>query len=107
MRSVRRILAPVLACIAILGLSTVAHGQEEISRIAGLSAWYRADNVARAADGTLTALNDDAQGRARPARWRQAAGMAVAYAAKASADVHQVVTAHLRARLRAEGGYLP
>jgi len=54
--------ASVLACIAFLGLPTVTHSQEEILRIAGLSAWYRADNVARAADGTLTALNDAAEG---------------------------------------------
>ena len=54
--------ASVLACIAFLGLPTVTHSQEEILRIAGLSAWYRADNVSRSADGTLTALNDASKG---------------------------------------------
>jgi hypothetical protein len=86
--------ALALACIAILGLSTVSHGQEEISRIAGLSAWYRADNVARAADGTLTALNDASQG-----------GRHVAAGAKAPKLIERAING--RPALRFLGGESP
>ena len=84
----------VLACIAFLGLSAVAHAQEEISRIAGLSAWYRADNIARAADGTLTALNDASQG-----------GRHVAAGAKAPKLIERAING--RPALRFLGGESP
>jgi hypothetical protein len=54
----RTSLALLAAWIVCCIFPPLALSQDAISGIAGLSAWYRADNVVRDANGALTVLND-------------------------------------------------
>ena len=59
--------AIIMVLIALLPHYTqaaAAGGQEDVAGIAGISAWYRADSIARSSKGAMTALND-CSGRGR------------------------------------------
>lgn len=56
MKSLR--LSLLLSLLVGCGVPQCAFSQEDVSRIAGLSAWYRADHVTQGSNNVLTALND-------------------------------------------------
>ena len=56
MKSLR--LSLLLSLLVGCGVPQCACSQEDVSRIAGLSAWYRADHVTQGSNNVLTALND-------------------------------------------------